>query len=333
MSRFYSTNDPEKLTSLDEYISRMKDDQDTILYLPGDSKESILSSPILEKYLKMNYEVLILDDPVDEYCTQHLTEYEKRKVKSVAKLDVKVLETKNKAEKKKLQKMKNYFMPLLNWIDPHCKAVFGTERVALSQKLVDAPLYLFTSEYGYSATMEKIQKAQAFQNSDKTPGYMLAKKTLEINPAHPIIKQMLHEITSRSEENLERSGPHDETVEYFELLVHAAMLQSGFTIDEPSKLAIPLEKLVKVGMGMTREEKAVPVEFSMSEDEEEEESESEKEDENEGLYKVGGGNPDNAEENEAEAADNNEAVEEEVEEEDHAPEEEEVQEQRPTDDL
>ena len=121
LSRFYSTNDPEKLTSLDEYISRMKDDQDTILYLPGDSKESILSSPILEKYMKMNYEVLILDDPVDEYTTQHLTEYEKRKVKSIAKLDVKVLETKNKAEKKKLQKMKNYFMPLLNWIDPHCK--------------------------------------------------------------------------------------------------------------------------------------------------------------------------------------------------------------------
>lgn len=100
--RFYSTNDPDKLTSLDEYISRMRDDQDTILYLPGDSKESILSSPILEKYKKENYEVLILDDPVDEYTTQHLTEYEKRKVKSIAKLDVKVLETKDKVAKKKL---------------------------------------------------------------------------------------------------------------------------------------------------------------------------------------------------------------------------------------
>lgn len=119
--RFYSTNDPDKLTSLDEYISRMRDDQDTILYLPGDSKESILSSPILEKYKKENYEVLILDDPVDEYTTQHLTEYEKRKVKSIAKLDVKVLETKDKVAKKKLQKLKAMFMPLLNWIDPHCK--------------------------------------------------------------------------------------------------------------------------------------------------------------------------------------------------------------------
>jgi len=290
--RFYSTNDPDKLTSLDEYISRMRDDQDTILYLPGDSKESILSSPILEKYKAEKYEVLILDDPVDEYTTQHLTEYEKRKVKSIAKLDVKVLETKDKVAKKKLQKLKAMFMPLLNWIDPHCKEKFKTERVALSQKLVDSPLYIFTSEYGYSATMEKIQKAQAFQNSDKTPGYMLAKKTLEINPGHPIIKHMLKEINDRGEEEMgkEAHGPQPETVEYFDLLVHAAMLQSGFVIEEPQQLAGPLEKLVKVGMGMSRDEPSIPNEFSMSEDEEDEESESE-EKENDGLYNVGGKAP------------------------------------------
>merc|ERR1711957_669599 len=290
--RFYSTNDTDTLTSLDEYISRMKDDQDTILYLPGDSKEAILKSPILEKYKAEKYEVLILDDPVDEYTTQHLTEYEKRKVKSIAKLDVKVLETKDKVAKKKLQKLKAMFMPLLNWIDPHCKEKSKTERVALSQKLVDSPLYIFTSEYGYSATMEKIQKAQAFQNSDKTPGYMLAKKTLEINPGHPIIKHMLKEINDRGEEEMgkEAHGPQPETVEYFDLLVHAAMLQSGFVIEEPQQLAGPLEKLVKVGMGMSRDEPSIPNEFSMSEDEEDEESESE-EKENDGLYNVGGKAP------------------------------------------
>ncbi len=86
--RFYSTHDEEELTSLDDYISRMKDDQDTILYLPGDSKSSILKSPILRKYTNKGYEVLLMPDPIDEFTTQHLSEYEKRKVKSIAKDDV-----------------------------------------------------------------------------------------------------------------------------------------------------------------------------------------------------------------------------------------------------
>lgn len=100
--RFYSTNDPDQLTSLDEYISRMKDDQDTILYLPGDSKEAILKSPILQKYTDKDYEVLLLGDAIDEFCTQHLTEYEKRKVKSIAKDDVSIIDGNDEIAKKKL---------------------------------------------------------------------------------------------------------------------------------------------------------------------------------------------------------------------------------------
>jgi molecular chaperone HtpG len=100
--RFYSTADPEELTSLDEYISRMKADQDTILYLPGDSKEAILKSPILKKYQKLGYEVLLLGDPIDEFCVQHLSEYEKRKVKSIAKDDVNIIDGSDEISKKKL---------------------------------------------------------------------------------------------------------------------------------------------------------------------------------------------------------------------------------------
>lgn len=144
------------MTSLDDYISRMKDDQDTILYLPGDSQESILKSPILEAYTSRGYEVLILDDPVDEYTTQHLTEYEKRKVKSIAKMDVKLLDTKDKAEKKKMQKLKAMYLMTLKWCANHVKDEFKAEGCQLSQKLIEAPLYVFTSEYGYSAQMEKI---------------------------------------------------------------------------------------------------------------------------------------------------------------------------------
>merc|ERR1712195_331432 len=162
--RFFSTEDPDKLHSLDDYIGRMKADQDTILYLPGDSKSSILKSPILKKYRQKGYEVLLLDDPIDEFCTQHLTEYEKRKVKSIAKDDVTVLDGTDKSGKKKTQKLK------------------------------DSPLFIFTSQYGFSAQMEKINKAQAFQNNEKAPGYMMAKKSLEINPHHPVMKKLLEKV-------------------------------------------------------------------------------------------------------------------------------------------
>lgn len=160
--RFYSTFDSETLTSLDEYISRMKEDQDTILYLPGDSKESILKSPILKKYVQKGYEVLLLGDAIDEFCTQHLTEYEKRKVKSIAKDDVSIMDGNDEVSKKKLQKLKEMYKPLTDWY----KKFLGkdVEKVTISNKLSDAPLFIFTSQYGYSAQMEKINKAQAFAN-------------------------------------------------------------------------------------------------------------------------------------------------------------------------
>jgi heat shock protein beta len=158
--RFQTTHDPENLTSLDEYISRMKPDQDTILYLPGDSKEGILASPILKKYKKRGYEVLIMDDPIDEFCTQHLTEYEKKKVKSIAKDDINLIDSTDEVAKKKLQKLKEMYKPLTDW----WKKFLGShvEKVTISNKLDDDPLFILTSQYGFSATMEKVNRAQAF---------------------------------------------------------------------------------------------------------------------------------------------------------------------------
>ena len=140
--RFYSTHDPEELTSLDEYISRMKEDQDTILYLPGDSKQQILKSPILKKYTKQGYEVLIMPDPIDEFTTQHLSEYEKRKVKSIAKDDVNILDN-TELDKKKQQKLKEMYKPLTDFYKNHLGK--KVEKVSVSNKLVDAPLFIFTS--------------------------------------------------------------------------------------------------------------------------------------------------------------------------------------------
>lgn len=169
----------------------MKEDQDTILYLPGDSKSQILKSPILKKYTKEGYEVLLLPDPIDEFTTQHLSEYEKRKVKSIAKDDVNVLDN-TELDKKKQQKLKEMYKPVTDFYKQHLGKKI--EKVSVSNKLVDAPLFVFTSQYGYSAQMEKINKAQAFANQEKAPSYMLAKKTLEINPNHPVMKALLERL-------------------------------------------------------------------------------------------------------------------------------------------
>lgn len=127
------------------------------MFLPGDSKEAILKSPILKKYVKQGYEVILMDDPLDEYCTQHLTEYEKRKVKNIAKDDVSIIDSNDEIAKKKLTKLKEMYKPLTDW----WKEFLGKdiEKVVISNKLDDDPLFVLTSQYGYSATMEKVQRA------------------------------------------------------------------------------------------------------------------------------------------------------------------------------
>ena len=240
----------------------MKEDQDTILYLSGDSKDSIQRSPILQKYKKQGYEVLILDDPIDEFTTQHLSEYEKRKVKSISKEDVQVLSN-DEIAKKKLQKLKEMYKPLTDWFKTHLGR--NVEKVSVSDKLVDAPLFIFTSQYGYSAQMEKINKAQAFSNSDKTPSYMLAKKTLELNPAHPVMKKMLNELKENDNELSQASS------EYADLLFQMAILNSGFLIENPMDMTEPLEKLIKVGFGLERDAEVEEIEIELDDDEDEKE--------------------------------------------------------------
>lgn len=174
--------------SLDDYIGRMQEGQDTILYLPGDTKDAILKSPILKKYQKRGYEVLIMDDPIDEFTTQHLTEYEKKKIKSIAKDDVNLIDD-DEIAKKKLNKLKDMYQPLTQWWKKHLGP--KVEKVQVSNKLDDDPLFILTSQYGFSASMEKVNRMQAFQNQDKAAGYMMARKTLEINPHHGVMKEML----------------------------------------------------------------------------------------------------------------------------------------------
>jgi heat shock protein beta len=126
-----------------------------------------------------------------------LSEYEKRKVKSIAKDDVNILDGNDEIAKKKLQKLKEMYNPLTEWFKKHLGK--EVEKVTISNKLEDDPVFILTSQYGYSAQMEKINRAQAFANQEKAASYMLAKKTLEINPHHPVIKEMLQKVKNSEE--------------------------------------------------------------------------------------------------------------------------------------
>ncbi len=236
----------------------MKEEQDTILYLPGDSKESIKANPMLKRYVQAGYEVLLLPDPIDEFCVQNLAEYEKRKVKSIASEEVNLLDNsaRDAAKNKKLAEM---YKPLTTWFQEHLGT--AVKKVTVSGKLGDTPLFIFTQQYGYSAQMEKINKAQAFMNKDNTPNYMNSRKTLELNPHHPVMRELLQRVK-------DQDGALDEaSTEYADLLFQMALLDSGFETPTPAAITAPLEKLIRVGFGVDRHAEVVEIELELDEEE------------------------------------------------------------------
>ena len=259
--------------SLDDYIARMKDGQDTILYLPGESKDAIMKSPILKKYQKLGYEVLLFDDPVDEFVTQHLTEYEKKKIKSIAKADLDVLDGADDIAKKKLEKLGDIYKPLTDWWHKYLGP--KVEKVQVSNKLDDDPLFITTSQYGFSASMEKIQRMQAFGNNQAN--YMHARKTLEINPHHSIMKDMLAKVNTAKEENEKQTDQDrldENTEDMATLMFNMALLNSGFMIDEPVDLTAPLQRMINVGFGFAADAPVEEIEVELDEEKEEPEDEA-----------------------------------------------------------
>lgn len=212
-----------------------------------------------------------MGDPIDEFCVQHLSEYEKRKVKSIAKDDVNILDGNDEVSKKKLQKLKEMYKPLTEWFKKHLGK--EVEKVTISNKLEDDPVFILTSQYGYSAQMEKINRAQAFANQEKAASYMLAKKTMELNPHHPVIKEMLQKVKNQEEVD-------EEVKEYGTLLYNMALLNSGFLIENPTEFIVPMQKLLKVGFGLRKDAPVEEIEVDISSStEEEQEQEKEKEEE------------------------------------------------------
>merc|ERR1712170_236427 len=234
--RYYSSNS-EETTSLKDYVSRMKDNQNDIYYITGESKDAVKNSAFVERLTKRGFEVLYMTEPIDEYCTQQLKEYDGKNLVCVTKEGLELPE--DEEEKKKYEEKKAKFEPLCKVM----KEILDTrvEKVTVSNRLVKSPCCIVTSQYGWSANMERIMKAQALKDSS-TMGYMAAKKQLEINPDHAIIKTLKDKADA---------DKNDKSVkDLVQLLYETSLLASGFSLEDPTVHANRIHRMIKLGLGI-----------------------------------------------------------------------------------
>mmetsp|Transcript_95610 Transcript_95610/g.175177 ORF Transcript_95610/g.175177 Transcript_95610/m.175177 type:complete len:826 (+) Transcript_95610:75-2552(+) len=275
--RFTSTKSDEKDISLDKYLDRMQESQESIYYMSGDTVDVMKKSPALQVFLKKDLEVLMLSDHLDEPCVQKLADYEGKKFVSIQKADVKLDETEE--EKKKFSKLKDMYKPLTDWWKDTLTemtekgamkdAGVKVEKVELSKRLTESPVVVVASQFGYSAQQEKIQKSQAFQNKDQL-SMMSGRKTLEVNPNHPVIIDLLSKVKGDKESAA--------ALDTAQVLFQTALIESGYEIADPSALVNRVYRLMSKELGVDPDAPIKEVEVP----EEEEEAEEEDKDESEG---------------------------------------------------
>merc|ERR1712057_26625 len=268
--RFSSTKSEDKEISLDKYLDRMQESQESIYYMCGDNMEVMKKAPALQVFKKKDIEVLMLSDHLDEPCIQKLADYEGKKFVSIQKADVKLDESEE--EKKRFSKLKDMYKPLTDWWKETLTeltekgamkdAGVKIEKVEVSKRLTDSPVVVVTSQFGYSAQQEKVMKAQAFQSKDQI-GMMSGRKTLEINPNHPVVTDLLSKVKA----NKEDAAAMDTAL----VLFQTALIESGYDISDPTALVNRVYRLMSKELGVDPDAPLKEVEIPEEEEEEAEE--------------------------------------------------------------
>merc|ERR1719311_1781682 len=265
--RFQTSKSEGKEISLDKYLDRMAESQESIYYMSGESLDIMAKAPAMQIFKKKELEVLMLTDHLDEPCIQKLADYEGKKFVSIQKADVKLDESEE--EKKRFSKLKDMYKPLTDWWKDKLTdltekgamkdAGVKIEKVEVSKRLTESPVVVVTSQFGYSAQQEKVMKAQAFQSKDQI-GMMAGRKTLEVNPNHPVIVDLLTKVKA----NKEDPAAMDTAL----VLFQTALIESGYDVSDPTSLVNRVYRLMSKELGVDPDAPLTEVEIPEEEEEE-----------------------------------------------------------------
>jgi len=264
--RFQTTKSGDNWTSLEKYISRMGKGQKNIYYISAENKEAAEKSPYLERFKKKGIEVLYYTDPIDEYAMPQLTEFKGFQFMGANKENLKFDD--DEVEEKKLKKLSETHKKLTDWL----KETLGSkvEKAVVSNRLLETPAIIVSSQYGWSTNMERIMKAQTMGNADKSSS-MTSQKTFEINPSHPLIR----ELKSR----IEADDKDAEAADVANTLFDVALIGTGLTPADTTEFGARLQVLMRLGLGVSKdaplEEPEVPEDEPEPEPEEKSEEKSE----------------------------------------------------------
>jgi len=233
--RFYTSASGDEPCGLEDYVSRMKENQKDIYYITGENREVVAASAFVERLKKRGFECVYMTEPIDEYVVQQLKEFDGKNLVSVTKEGLELPE--DEEEKKKREEDKAKFENL-------CKVMKDildkkVEKVVVSNRLVNSPCCIVTSQYGWTANMERIMKAQALRDTS-TMGYMAAKKHLEINPDHSIIETLRGKAEADKNDKSVKDLVH--------LLFETSLLSSGFSLEDPAVHAQRIHRMIKLGL-------------------------------------------------------------------------------------
>merc|ERR1712032_979548 len=260
----------------DKYLDNMQESQESIYYMSGESVDIMSKAPVLQMFKKKDLEVLLLSDHLDEPCLQKLADYEGKKFVSIQKADVKLDESDK--EKKRFSKLKDMYKPLTEWWKEKLTEMtekgsmkdsgIKVEKVEISKRLTESPVVVVTSQFGYSAQQERVMKAQSFQNKDQI-NLMSGRKTLEVNPNHPVVVDLLNKVKGDKEDKA--------ALDTAQVLFQTALIESGYEIADPSALVNRVYRLMSKELGVDPDAPIKEVEVP-EEEEEEEEKEDDKDD-------------------------------------------------------